>query len=42
MFVVETCLLRAQQYDEAITAAGADDIDYLRMKRDNLGITSKS
>ena len=29
-------------YDEAITAAGAEDIDYLRMKRDNLGIASKS
>ena len=29
-------------YDEAIAAAGAEDIDYLRMKRDNLGIASKS
>lgn len=29
-------------YDQAITAAGAEDIDYLRMKRDNLGSTSES
>ena len=29
-------------YDEAIAAAGAEDVDYLRMKRDNLGVTSES
>ena len=29
-------------YDEAITTAGEEDVDYLRMKRDNLGITSES
>lgn len=29
-------------YDEAIAAAGAEDVDYLRMKRDNLGVISKS
>ena len=29
-------------YDEAIAAAGAEDVDYLRMKRDNLGISSES
>ena len=29
-------------YDEAITTAGEEDVDYLRMKRDSLGITSES
>lgn len=29
-------------YDEAIATAGAEDVDYLRMKRDNLGVTSES
>lgn len=29
-------------YDQAITAAGAEDVDYLRMKRDNLGSASES
>ena len=29
-------------YDQAIETAGAEDIDYLRMKRDNLGISGES
>ncbi len=29
-------------YDEAIAAAGEEDVVYLRMKRDNLGVTGKS
>ena len=29
-------------YDEAISSAGEEDVAYLRMKRDNLGVTSNS
>ena len=29
-------------YDKAIDSAGTEDIDYLRMKRDNLGIVNES